>query len=289
LTSDDNELKNTVALIGANGNLGQALKRNLERFDFTVLSVLRPGSAGADAICVPHETILGSRMKPNLVINASNFYAPSITGERQTEMYDSIVGVAKAIAIKNAEWRVPIVSFSSYFQFAPSELKPWSLYSELKDEAFDLLALSTSDLNVKHWDFTLYDTYGGTDRDKFLDKLVRVIRNSEAMDATLGQQEINLTHIEDIGRNLALFFRAHLDGSFSVAARRYQIKHPITHSLRSLANLAENSLAKKLPISWGALPYRDKEVFKLWEIDLPIVEGFSHYFKLEEYFSSLKP
>lgn len=283
-----NKKREIVALIGASGNLGQALKRNLEGFDFEVLPIFRPETPNAKFFCIPYQTIITSGIKPNLIINASNFYSPSASVENINRMHDSIVGVAKSIANANVEWRVPVVSFSSYFQFAPLNSKPWSIYSQLKDEAFALLAESSTSLKQNHWDFMLYDTYGGIYRGKFLDKLSDIIRFSGAMDATLGEQEINLTHIEDIARNVASLLRMYFDGSLISSTRRFQIKHPITYSLKSLACLAEVTLGRRLPINWGVIPYREKEVFKLWEVDLPMFEGFTHRYELNEYFASLK-
>ena len=287
LAPDRKEPKFVVALIGPNGNLGQALKRNLEKYDFLVLPILRVGSNDSKFFCLPHETICTSGIKPNLIVNTSNFYSPKMSAENENEMFDSIVGVAKAISIKNLEWRIPIVTFSSYFQFAPIENKPWSLYSFMKDQAYELLNASSAGLGVDHWDFTLHDTYGGVDRGKFFDKLLRAINFSEATDATLGEQEINLTHVDDVGSNLALVFKKYFENSQDNLAGRYQIKHATTYTLRSLTKLAEDLLGRELPINWGALPYRDREVFDLWEIDLPFIKDFSHSHNLEEYFSNL--
>ena len=235
----ENKNREIVALIGPSGNLGQALKRNLEEFDFKVLPIFRPESPNAKYFCIPYQTIMTSGIKPNLIVNASNFYSPSASVENVSRMHDSIVGVAKSIANANVDWRVPVVSFSSYFQFAPLNSKPWSLYSQLKDEAFAILAESSTSLK------------------------------------------------QNIARNVATMLRMYFGGSLSSSTRRFQIKHPTTYSLKSLACLAEVTLGRRLPINWGVVPYREKEVFKLWEVDLPMLEGFTHRYELNEYFASL--
>lgn len=138
-------------------------------------------------------------------------------------------------------------------------------------------------------DFVLYDNYGGVHRNKFVDLLEDSLLNQKKFDCTNGEQVLNLTHVADLAK--ALIVEVDNMNSRKINdIRTFQLKSKFTATLRELARIAENASGRKVQINWGAIPYRSREVFQIWETGFdapsywnPKVE-FATYF--EEKFSN---
>ena len=82
--------------------------------------------------------------------------------------------------------------------------------------------------------------------------------------ATFGESQINLTHISDIVAGVVGLAKELVQADLGWS-RSYQLKSSNTFSLRQLDALISDSLEVATNVNWGALRYRDKEVFKMWD------------------------
>lgn len=254
-----------ILIIGCTGNLGSLVLELLHNSNFPIRCTKRLGESAVDPTIIPFKGFRNLQdFEPNIVLNLANYYSQDTSLSSINKMNDSITGVATAIARENIKWKAKIITVSSYFQYCPEEFKPWSLYSELKSEALQILDKSSRSINTQLVNFILYDNYAGKNKKKFFDLLIKSVAMKQSLDATFGEQVINLTDINNIATAIVqeCSFSLNLHDNHFVT---YDLKGIHTFKLRELAGLVSSVLNISPLIKWGAIPYRPKEVFNLWE------------------------
>lgn len=275
--------KPRYALVGSRGNLGKVVSQLLESRGYEVIAVARHGKGDGSAELVPFVGInFQSNEIPDVVINLANYYTAFPTGPDYNLMKDSILGVATAIANYSQKTAVPVVSASTYFQYCPKNLNPWSEYALLKSKAQELLLNFSEKYSFGFTDFVLFDNYGGDRKSKFFDLALESSMSNLPLQATEGEQIVNLTHIKD---HATAFVEesVRLVLTRSNSSNIYQIKSTDTYTLRNLVSFIEGISGKKLNISWGVIPYREREVFEIWNTGLENPPSWMPNYKLEKY------
>lgn len=255
-----------VGLLGATGNLGSTFAREFRALTKWPLEIIgRPTKLSKDFNITENGLIQSKIGKfPDLIINLSNFYAPNPNFEQDREMHKTILGVADAISNTIDEAGCSVISASTYFQYCPNELRPWSRYSALKTEAKIVIESAATRQGANFTDFVLYDNYGGLNRNKFVDLLEQSLLSGHEIDCTDGQQVLNLTHVSDLALALVLEV-IELSEAKHTGLHTYELRSDFTVSLRELVQKAELASGRRANVNWGAIPYRDREVFELWQ------------------------
>ncbi len=282
-----------VLLIGCTGNIGSVVYNSLLAANFRVTCTIRKNGNSDVATLVPYENIQNVvNFTPNTIINLSNYYTQDTRPAASNRMENSILGVATAISNSNLMWQAKVINASSYFQYCPEEKKPWSNYSKLKSEALKILEANSIMSGTSLTNFILYDNYGGLNKSKFFDLLIKSISLEEEFNTTFGMQFINLTHIKNVASAIVSeCFVGDLNGNNAI--RTYDLRGKYTFRLRTLAEIVSSELKIKPKINWGVVSYRPKEVFNLWkteydhpeywnpvdEIEMYIHEQFDYYTK----------
>ena len=285
--------KPAVGLLGSTGNLGSIFLREIhqlrENSDYIVRRIGRPEKISKDFNITNEGFITTSGGEfPNVIVNLSNSYFPNPAPKQILEMETTILGVAKAISNSIKESGCSVVSASTYFQYCPIEHRPWSHYSELKMVAKEIIRTTAESCGTNFTDFVLYDNYGGLQREKFVDFLERSLSNGEHIDCTEGGQVLNLTHVSD----LAVAFISEVDQlvkTKSKGSQTYELKSQFTVNLRELVLKAERSSGRRASINWGAIPYRKREVFELWETGFSRPSGWRPEIEFESYIAGKFP
>ena len=277
----------TIALIGYKGNLGKAIDIELNKRGFNVVRIGRTGDLGTQNHLTPNESInLQSGLRASAIINLANYYTPAPDGPDFERMKDSIVGVAKAIAQFNKKLRVPLISASTYFQFSPKTEAPWSDYVLYKNQARELLSDRAISDDFTFTDFILFDNYGGERKSKFFDLAVESLNTGSILPATCGEQVVNLAHIEDIVDAIIQELNLLLRNS-STIQNTYELRSSETYSLKELALLIESNSGRSLNINWCAIPYREREVFNLWDTGFSAPPTWIQKWNVSSYIKSL--
>jgi nucleoside-diphosphate-sugar epimerase len=282
-----------VGLLGATGNLGSTFLSEIDQFressDFTVRRIGRPEKISKDFNITNQGFITSSKGEfPDVVVNLSNSYFPNPTSEQILEMETTILGVANAISNSIKESGCSVVSASTYFQYCPSEQRPWSHYSEFKRVAKEIIRTTAESCGTNFTDFVMYDNYGGLQRNKFVDFLERSLSHGEQIDCTEGDQVLNLTHVSD----LAKAFISEVDElvkSEGKGSHTYELKSHFTVNLKDLVLKAERASGRQASINWGAIPYREREVFELWETGFKCPSGWRPEIEFESYIEGRFP
>jgi dTDP-4-dehydrorhamnose reductase len=248
-----------ILVIGAGGNLGSEFCAKYKN-SLKIYTASANSAKIADLSVVPFEGIFGnSKNDIDLILNFANSYYPSPSPIEEMLMKNAIVGVAEAITAFSRPREIPIISFATYFQFAPEQLQPWSEYSILKNIASEIYR----DSNSPWMEIVLRDNYGGRRQDKFFDRVLSANLSGNSLDATEGFSLVNLIHTKDIIAFVrqAIFELRSEATDFKI---RYELKNQKSITLRKLVELVDVNRNHPTRINWGALPYRDREVFEDW-------------------------
>lgn len=279
--------KPSVGLFGSTGNLGSIFFREIEKqmsnSDCLVKAIGRPGNI-PQYFNINKEGVITSKQGeiPKLIVNLSNSYFPNPTPEQIHEMESVILGVAEVISNTIRKSGCSIITASTYFQYCPTEFRPWSRYSELKSLAKQIIEETAKACGTNFTDFVLYDNYGGLPRNKFVDSLEKTLATGEEIECTEGAQVLNLTHVSDLS---AAFISEvyQIMGGKNSGIRTYELKSNFTISLRDLVIKAEIACGRQANIKWGNIPYREREVFELWETGFDIPIGWKPQIEFETY------
>ena len=271
-----------ICVLGGGGNLGRMIigDSNLQSHE-----VLRVGWEQGDdtEFFIDKKGSLRSRLgrRPDVIVNASNYYVPSPTELDRVVMKNSILGVAETLGNWIKVFGTPVITFSTYFQFCPIELRPWSLYASLKQTARDLVISSAELAGSNLTDFILFDNYGGLPRGKFIDLALSAAISKEPIKASGGLQLLNLSHIADLA-NAISFAILNVARSNSSEIKTFQLKSKETLSLREIIDTIESASKSRVNVLWGHIPYREREVFELWDVEHEVPD----YFRQSHVFSS---
>jgi hypothetical protein len=279
----DSLMKN-ILLIGSRGNLGAEIKTYFGSKNYTIFTTSKNNNFdGKIFFDGTQPLILPKNLQIDLIINAANEYYVNPNHEETNSMRNATIGIAKNILLSNLS--CPILFFSSYLQYLPTELQPWSDYTIMKSEAVEIFKEYGRNRKVTTVEITLYDNYGGKRKNKFFDLALDSIASKKTLKATCGETVVNLTHIKDIARNLKMLidkdvyiFQEKNDFSFSIQTSD-------TFTLRNLVEYIERISGTRVLIKWGSIPYRAKEVFQYYN-SKPILPNFSQEQTLGSYILS---
>ena len=243
-----------ILIIGGNGNLGEAI---VDDFSKNFSKVVVTGSTST-------KEFLESNEKFQLVINAANRYFPQPTQGQINEMEKSIVGLAESIKNYIIIHNTPVIYFSTYLQYAPKNLQPWSEYSEFKSIAAKFFKHVSVSRSIPTTEIILYDNFGGKRKNKIFDLMLQAAIKSENLATSPGYSVVNLTHVKDIVRGIRESAIEILSPKSKIV-RSYQFKSAKSYTLRELELIISKTLNIDKFVNWGDVKYRSKEVFELWD------------------------
>lgn len=270
-----------ILLIGKTGNLGFEINKYFEEKNYKVFSAVRNPTSQYEFLIKPNEPInLPKNTKIDLIINAANRYYVDPNPEEVLQMHDSIIGIAQSIYLSNLS--CPIIYFSSYLQYLPDEMQPWSDYTIIKSNATEIFNSYGKDRRTVTLELVLYDNYGGRRKGKFFDLAIDSAMKQTSLQATRGETVVNLTHVFDIVKSLESSITSDLFNSINNKNHSYSIYSADSHSLKNLVALIEEVLKVRVTVTWGAIPYRKKELFEFYN-NKPILPTFSQNTSLRQY------
>lgn len=152
---------------------------------------------------------------------------------------------------------------TSWEHYQNANFNPVNLYAATKGAAESILDYYSHAKNFTTLNFKLFDSYGpGDSRKKLFFYLREAARNEVTLKMSPGEQLINLVYIDDI-------ISAYTQTISSI--NKYTGKHVFgvgTEKLISLKNLVaiySDVIQRDVPVHFGALPYKDREVMTPWD------------------------
>lgn len=215
--------------------------------------------------------------KFNGVIHLASLYLTVHNPDDAVKLIDSNVRFSTHIlecsAQSNIKWFLNTGTFWQNYENA--KYSPVNLYAASK-EAFEAIARFYIETERIHFNtLKLCDTYGPNDtRPKIFNLWSRIAKSGETLEMSPGDQEIDITYIEDIvGAFIILANHMNNRDKRIKNGDTFAVKAIKRYSLKELSAIFEEATAQKLNITWGGKSYRDREVMIPWT-DGQVVPGW---------------
>jgi nucleoside-diphosphate-sugar epimerase len=200
---------------------------------------------------------------PDYVVNLAGYYGYSNNSVDIKSAVDANIGLAVSISELMTRLKVPVIATGS---FSEKYTGPGGLgyYAASKIAAKSILveAALTNEVQLSY--VYLYDTYSvDTSRKKFIDLLWNLKKNSKPLQVSGGAQVQDLVHVEDIVLN---YFQLLSKNEYrNENCLEWQIRTGKQMTLLEIAKIVQEVKGFELPIEWGQIPYRQRDVFHLWD------------------------
>lgn len=278
----------TVLLTGATGYVGSNIAKQLINEGYDVHAIIRSESNlhllnavkyGVHLHLFSGQTYemidIFNKVKPTFVIHLASLFISEHNSEDVEKIIKSNVMLGtqllEAAAICGTRYFINTGTFwQNYFS---TEYNPVNLYAATK-QAFESIAkyyLETSPIRMITLKLT--DTYGPYDpRPKLMNLFKKIALSGDRLDMSPGEQELGLLYIDDTvsGYILALKYIQDIKPGEHTT---YLLSPEKFYTLREAARIFEGVSGKKLNISWGGRPYRQREIMKITADDPRILEG----------------
>jgi nucleoside-diphosphate-sugar epimerase len=165
--------------------------------------------------------------------------------------------LAEAMAATGA--RRLVNTGTSWQHFCTVDYRPVNLYAATKQACEDILAYYHDAQGLSCLTLKLYDTYGpGDQRRKLINLLLDAARTGEPLALSPGEQEVELTHLDDVtaafarAADLLLHSEAPLLAAYLVPGTRLTVRELVAQVIQATG--------RPIDAEWGGRPYRPREV-----------------------------
>jgi len=201
--------------------------------------------------------------KPDLVIHLAATYPRNETKENIELMLNSniIFGtkLLNAMALYNVKKFLNTGSSLEYFN-GPPVYNPATFYSTTKRAFQDIVEFYIRSFDLKVVTLLPYNTYGPYDkRNNLFSLLKNGLKQKKKINLTPGEQFIDLLYIEDL-INAYLRTIKYLLRKKSDDHEKYFVGSGKSVKLKEIVNLYRKISGVDIPIDFGAIPYRRREV-----------------------------
>ena len=265
-----------VLVTGATGFIGRQLIGQFGERGVEVTAIVRRSTAGIASSGVTRrvhdgttagmiEIVRGER--PDVVVHLAAQYGNDHTAADVDALLDSNIrfGVQLLEGMRAAGTRRIVCAGTFWQHFGSTAYSPVNLYAATKQAFEDLAAyyVEVEGFEVSH--LRLFGTYGpGDGRGKLVSHLLASARSREPLDVSPGEQLLDLVHVSDAA---AAFVRAaeRLAAGDASGAEVFAVTSGRLVSLRELVQIIEGLVGQPLPVRFGGIPYRRREVMRPWQ------------------------
>lgn len=286
-------------ITGAAGFIGGALVRRLLAQGWGVHALLgrtcrREALAELSGQVVLHdhdgsmENMLAivEKAQPDVVFHLAALFLsdhqPKDVGDMVTSNILFSTQLVEAMATTGA--RALVNTGTSWQHFGTTAYRPVNLYAATKQAFEDMLAYYHEAQGLSCITLKLYDTYGpGDQRRKLINILMEAARTGQPLAMSPGEQEIVLTHADDVAAAFVVAGNRLRACTGSICESYFVDGTRLT--LQELVKKIEAVAGRTLDIGWGGRPYRNREVMVPvaskgralpgWAPGVPLEEGLA--------------
>jgi nucleoside-diphosphate-sugar epimerase len=273
-----------VLVTGATGFIGSRLTRHLIADGASVAVVARPnssfdllGDAANQVALLRHDGSTGQLsafvedFSPEVIFHlAANFVGVHTSDDVAPLVADNVAFSAQLCQAMVAANSRCLVAAGTVWQHAASPPgdpvpTPNSLYAATKQAAEDIIGYYAQAGALSSIVLKIYDSYGpGDPRPKFLSALAAASAAGKTLDATSGNQQLHLVHVDDI---VAAFCHAGaiLASGEASGHNSYTLPSAEAVTLKSVVATWQKATGRPVDVAWGARPDRPGEIMVPWE------------------------
>jgi len=284
-----------ILLTGATGFIGSHLAARLIADGHAVHAIVRPASNldllnAVIAPLPPDRLILHpfagdtgelaaivARARPEVVFHvASRFIARHAPADVTGLVAANVLFGTQLLDAMAAHGVVRLVNTGTAWQhYQGAAYDPVNLYAATK-QAFEAVARYYAQAaGVRILTLKLFDTYGPRDpRRKLIPLLREAIRTGRPLPLSGGEQKLDPVYVDDVTDAYARAAARLLGGGGVAPAEApeegYAVATGAPLTLRELVVRIEGVIGAAVPVAWGALPYRAREVMTPWPGGRPV-------------------
>ena len=274
-----NSEKPRIALVtGATGFVGSHVVRHLVQEGWQVHTLSRESSklqGDHEFFYVTNHILDGSteglaacvaQVRPDVVFHLASLFLAQHTTKDIEQLIQSNVLFGNQLleAMKENGVRYIVNTGTSWQHYNNEDYNPVCLYAATKQAFEAVLEYYTQAWDIRAITLKLFDTYGPEDsRQKIIQLLSKASKSHEPLLLSPGDQMIDLVHVDDV----VAAYQLAAERLFDECGLHHEIfavssGEPV--SLRRLVEIFERTNQLKLPVHWGARPYRKREVMVPW-------------------------
>ncbi|MDX2194669.1 MAG: NAD(P)-dependent oxidoreductase [Gemmatimonadales bacterium] len=287
-------MSDRVVVTGATGFVGSHVAAALAAAGWTVHALVRPESSlatlearGADVVV--HRCAGGPALRdaiasaaPRLVVHLASLFLAEHRPEQVAPLIDANVryGAEVLEAATAAGCRRVLNTGTTWQHHEGRAHEPVALYAATKTAFEAILAYYVSAEGLAALTLELPDTYGpGDPRGKLVAALRARAGTADALALSPGAQRVDLLHVDDAYAGF-LVAADRLCAASGGGHARFRLSGGAPRSLREVVAAAERAFGAPIPVSWGARPYRRREVMEPATVT-PLLPGWSPRLTLE--------
>lgn len=264
---------------GATGFVGSNLVRGLINKDWNVDVIVR-SSSNLDVLDAVKNNLTihsfdgGMEQMQEIVLKASPdmvfHLASMVLGEHKSSQIEGLISsnitfgsqLLEAMMINGIS---KFINTGTYWEhYENKQYSPVNLYAATKHAFQTILQYYVEAKGIEVVTLKLFDLYGPNDpRPKLLNLLMRIAETGEPLAMSLGEQKIDLVHIDDVVRAYEVAAMRLVNGKVE-GHEVYGVGTFSPVTLKEIVTLLELKTKKKLNIDWGGRPYRSREVMEPW-------------------------
>jgi nucleoside-diphosphate-sugar epimerase len=289
-----------ILVTGGTGFIGRSLIEELSKNNYDLIILTRDKSIYAnDTRYLYYDGTYDSLIlslsgkKIQMIIHLATLFVPNHKSSQINELVSSNILLGTHLLELTKELEISYFINTSTYAISVNGLNydPQNLYSATKKafldiiKYFELICCKTKFVNLE-----LFDTYGTCDkRPKFINLLIKSIKENNDFNMSLGEQEISYQYIDDVC-NAFLVLINNLFFDKEPTESNYSIFNNEVYKLGDLADLVNSHTGNKIKINKGFYPYREREIMKItpafnkisnWTPKISLLEGVNKLIKDE--------
>jgi nucleoside-diphosphate-sugar epimerase len=254
-------------MTGNRGVIGKQLYQKLINDGYHVVGSRRLNQKpikGIDEVALsPWSTIDLGEFLPDFIIHLAAYYGTTLQNQEIQKTVDANIGLSTSLANLILKLKVPVIATGSHSEKYRG-IQGVNYYAATKTAGKALLADAVFNSGTSLDYVYLYDTYSSdTSRNKFIDQLLKLQKNSPPLKAGSWKQKIDLVYIPDIIQNYTKLLAP--DRIITDIYNEWQIRTGKELNLRQVAEIVSNIRGFELPIGWGQLVVKPRQSFELWD------------------------
>jgi nucleoside-diphosphate-sugar epimerase len=265
-----------IAMTGATGFVGRGLKTELERLGHSVFPIGR----GISAVTLAESL---SSWKIDVVVHLASLFIAEHKPEQVAPLIESNIlfgtELLEAMRIANVGRLVNAGTTWQTYHTSHDDYRPVCLYAATKQAFEDIISFYVDAYAMRAITLRIFDTYGPKDpRPKLVPKLFEAARLKTKLEMSPGEQLIDLLYVDDL--NAAFVAAIEQTKDASPGHQHFGLPSGSRVSLKELVALIGKTSGSEVNVTWGARPYRAREVMKP-TTDYPTLKGWKPKVSLE--------